>query len=390
MDARHNDPQTPHERARLLASDRLDGPLDADGRHLARCSSPRLRRLSGRRRRVRGGSRAPPFAAAAGASARSVGPHVGRARSRASDPVEVRQPWSSRQALSAGRRSRAGMAVLLIGVVVGRSLLSPISPASVCRPPGPDPGPSAGQTPMAVTPGSVAWAAPGANGSYTVNVATVDAVCPQGPVTAPGCASLDAGAQAAGLAQVEAWIGRVIDPEARSRPRSSSRAPRPPVGRSSSSRSAARLRQPGPAHPHRRRPRSRRAPRPRQSSGASPTATADGAGSPSPTPSETPDASPSDPTETPEPTESSEPSPSAIGLTRPDTNRGRRGAGDHRRCDRGRRRRCLLERRRLACVLGPAGRRPPRPRCLSSGASATRPARPLTTDHATVFSDWVD
>lgn len=43
---RHNDPQTPHERARALASDRLDGPLPASeaiwlDEHLAGCDDCR-------------------------------------------------------------------------------------------------------------------------------------------------------------------------------------------------------------------------------------------------------------------------------------------------------------------------------------------------------------
>ena len=118
MDRRHNDPQTPHERARVLASDRLDGPLDAedavwlDG-HLAGCDECRsiaaayaadrelLRRCRcpshpatcGRGRRWRSSANAPvdpmrslPRRASGSAGRRSPGPW--RSCSWASSPVE--------------------------------------------------------------------------------------------------------------------------------------------------------------------------------------------------------------------------------------------------------------------------------------------------------------
>jgi hypothetical protein len=389
MDRRHNDPQTPHERARLLASDRLDGQLTAADAtwldaHLDTCDACQA------------------VAAAYGEDRellRSLPPPEPPRDLWARTSVALDRERSTRaRSASGGRRGRrvrwealaGGLAVLLVGVVVGRSLLfsDQAGVGLSTNSPGTGPGPSAGQTPMAVTPGSVAWAAPGANGSYTVNVATVDTVCPQGPLTAPGCTSLDAGAQA--LVSLKSKPGSVvIDPGSEQAAVVESSASttggsiivvpisRPaPTARPSPSATAS-----SPASPSASAT---------ASSGESPSATADAAGSPSTTPSESPGAGPSEtPTGTPEPTESTEPSPSQSASPVPKPTEAAQA---------------LAIINDVIVVGGDAAYSSEgdwlafsaRPSDGSYGPDVyvwrvgDKTARPLTTDHATVFSDWVD
>ncbi len=195
---RHNDPQSPHERARTLASDRLDaplGPTDAGwlDEHLAGCDACRviaegyaedralLRVLP---------MQEPPrdlWARTSAALDRERAQRVGLGPGTAGRPTRIR--WDALAGLAA---------VLVVGLLVGRSLLpsggvpatgqASTGPSAV---PGVTLGPAA--TPLAVPPGDIAWVARSADGRYAVNVASVASVC--SPDAAPDCATLDSGAR---------------------------------------------------------------------------------------------------------------------------------------------------------------------------------------------------
>lgn len=196
MDRRHNDPQTPHERARLLASDRLDELLDPSDAswldsHLAGCDE--CRAIAAAYAEDRALLRAmpvpePPRDLWARTS-------VALERERTGRPA----PMASARRLRIRWQALAGtVAILLVGVVAGRALLPPTgSGLAVSASATPAGGATADATPLAVSPGDVAWAAPGADGSYTVNLANLDSVCPDN-ATRPDCDSLDAGAKAIG------------------------------------------------------------------------------------------------------------------------------------------------------------------------------------------------
>jgi putative zinc finger protein len=390
MDRRHNDPQTPHERARLLASDRLDGRLSvADAiwldAHLRTCDDCRVvaEAYQDDRELLRSMPLPEP-------------PRDLWARTS----VALERERAARGVANLGRRGRrvrwealAGViAVLLVGVVVGRSLLlsdqsgvglSTSSPGTAVGP-----GSSAAATPLIVPPGNVAWAAPGANGSYTVNVANVDAVCPQGPVTDPGCASLDAGAQAV-LSLTSKPGSVVLDPQSEqaavvessasttggsiivvpiSRPAPTA-TPRPSASPSTPASPSAPTAAP---------------------SATSASATAGASSSPSTKPGGTPDSSPSaSPAETPQPTATVQPSasPSASPVPTPTEAAA-----------------ALAIINDVIVVGGDAAYSPngewlafsARPSDGSHGPDVyvwrvgDPAAEPLTTDHGTVFSDWVD
>jgi hypothetical protein len=199
MDRRHNDPQTPHERARLLASDRLHGPLAVTDavwldEHLRRCETCHSIAAAYAENRELLRSLPVPDPPRDLWARTSVALQRERARSRsAAARPRPRFRWEALAGV---------LAVLIVGVIVGRSLLpaggspgvGPSSPGAQSSS-GPGTSPIAGATPLAVPPGDVAWAMPGADGSYTVNVANVDAVCPEDAAPAADCAPLDAGAK---------------------------------------------------------------------------------------------------------------------------------------------------------------------------------------------------
>ncbi len=215
---RHNDPQSPHERARGLASDRLGGPLTATDAiwlddHLHGCDSCRA-------------------VAAAYAEDREL------LRSLPV-PQPPRDLWA-RTSVALDRERAAGhglasrrrgigwrafpaiVAVVLVGVVVGRSMI----PSGPSETPGiglssplpaqsgnPVPTVGAGATPLAVDPGDVAWVNHGADGKYTMNIANVAAVCPADAAPSPDCAPLDQGAKQ--LVSFDSQPGSVVlDPDA--------------------------------------------------------------------------------------------------------------------------------------------------------------------------------
>ncbi len=216
---RHNDPQSPHERARGLASDRLDGSLTATDAiwlddHLHACDDCRA-------------------VAAAYAEDREL------LRSLPA-PQPPRDLWARtsvaldrERASGHGQASRRGRgigwravpaiaAVVLVGVVVGRSLIPTGTPDTTgiglsspppASPGNPAPTVGAGATPLAVDPGDVAWVNHGADGRYTMNIANVAAVCPSDAAPAPDCAPLDQGAKQ--LVSFDSQPGSVVlDPDA--------------------------------------------------------------------------------------------------------------------------------------------------------------------------------
>jgi hypothetical protein len=194
-DRRHNDPQSPHERARLLASDQLDVELSTtDGawleEHLAECDACRAiaRAYAEDRALLRTLPMPQP-------------PRDLWARTS----VALERERAARHGSASGRtgpRSRlpalGGIAaVLIVGLLVGRSLLPPGGPTVGLATPGPSEGSglSAGATPLAVPPGDVAWITHSVDGPYTINVANVAMVCPQDAAASSDCASIDAGAK---------------------------------------------------------------------------------------------------------------------------------------------------------------------------------------------------
>ncbi len=394
MDRRHNDPQTPHERARILASDRLDGelsPTDAGwlDAHLRGCDE--CRSVAAAYEEDRDLLRAMPqpepprdlWARTSVALERERSAGVGRTRLALGD----RRGWHVRWEAAAGI-----VAVLLIGVVVGRSLLISDQAGVGVATGSSGPGASAvvGPTPLIVTPGSVAWAAPNANGSYTVNVANVDSVCPQGPLTDPGCASLDVGAQA--VASLKSKPGSVVlDPDQEQAAVVESGASTTggsiivvPISRPKPSPSPSPAATPKPT-PTGSAPASstpRPSPSPSAGAGTSP--------SPSGSPGGTPAASPSpSPTATPEPTDSPEPSPTVSASPAPTPTEAAAAlaiindvivvGGDAAYSADG---------EWLAFSARPSdGSHGPDVFVWRVGDTS---ARPLTTDHRSVFSDWVD
>jgi len=194
---RHNDPQTPHERARTLASDRLDaplGPTDAGwlDEHLAGCDA--CRAIAEGYAEDRALLRALPlpepprdlWARTSAALDRERAQRVGLEPGTAGRPARIR--WDALAGLAA---------VLVVGLLVGRSLLPSGSvPATGQSSTGPSAVPGVtlrpAATPLAVPPGDIAWVARSADGRYAVNVASVASVC--SPDAAPDCATLDSGA----------------------------------------------------------------------------------------------------------------------------------------------------------------------------------------------------
>jgi hypothetical protein len=211
MPHRHNDPIEPHERARTLASDSLDAalaPADASwlDEHLAGCDACRMRSdayaanrallrglpapepprdlwvrtsaaLDRERRRRAGAARA--------GSRRAAGPAAGRG-SRVTSPVR-------------GRAMAGIAAILVVGLLVGRAILPQgvAAPAVLLASGAPAVAPDVtirpAATPLAVPAADVAWVSRATDGTYTVNVASVTSVCPQD--AASDCAPFDAAAR---------------------------------------------------------------------------------------------------------------------------------------------------------------------------------------------------
>ncbi|MDP9481658.1 MAG: hypothetical protein M3P84_00360 [Chloroflexota bacterium] len=196
-DRRHNDPQSPHERARLLASDRLDAELVASDaawleRHLVDCMA--CRTVAREYAEDRALLRALPM------------PEPPRDLWARTSVALERERVARRRLVTArsGRRGRlpaagAIVAVLVVGLLAGRSLLPAGGPGVGLATPGSSGGPGstaiAGATPLAVPPGDVAWITHSEDGPYTMNIANVAAVCPQDAAPSSDCASIDAGAK---------------------------------------------------------------------------------------------------------------------------------------------------------------------------------------------------
>jgi hypothetical protein len=218
-DRRHNDPQSPHERARLLASDRLGGPLTATDAiwlddHLHDCDECRS-------------------VAAAYAEDRELLRSLPMPQPPrdlwARTSVRLERERAAGRGATARRSGGVGwrflpalVAVALVAVVVGRSMISSgptATPGIGLSSPPPassgQPGPTsgAGATPLAVDPGDVAWVDRAADGRYTMNMASVAAVCASDAAPSPDCAPLDQGAKQ--LVSFDSQPGSVVlDPDA--------------------------------------------------------------------------------------------------------------------------------------------------------------------------------
>jgi hypothetical protein len=211
-DRRHNDPQSPHERARLLASERLDDglvPADADWleRHLAHCHACRAIARAYAEDRALIHSLPMPEPPRDLWARTSIALERERATRHRIRSGPTGQRWSALGGV---------LAVLVVGLLVGRSLLPGGGPAVGPATPGaqaPGSSPGAGATPLAVPPGDVAWITHSENGPYTMNIANVATVCPQDAAPSSDCASIDAGAK-----RVASFVRKpgsvVLDPQA--------------------------------------------------------------------------------------------------------------------------------------------------------------------------------
>ena len=387
MNFRHNDPQTPHERARALASDRLDGPLAAADAlwlddHLATCDA--CRAVAADFAANRELMRALPVPEPPRDLWARTSVALDRERSSLPAPVPAaRNPRIRREAL-------VGIAaVLIVGILAGRSLL-PSGGADVGLG-SPGPQPTGGATPLAVAPGDVGWAAPGADGQYTVNLAEVDSVCPGDAAAAPACAPLDAGAQTiVSLNSRPASI--ILAPQAEQAAVVESSASTTggsilvvPIDRSRPGPTPSAT--PAATRPASAAPSESPSPTPGTSAETSPTPTesASPEGSPSPTASAEPSATP-EPTATAEPTASPSASPIPTGTPAPTAAA------------------TLAIIKDVIVVGGEASYSPDgewlafsaRPADGSAGPDVyvwhvgDESARPITNDHGTIFSDWLE
>lgn len=391
MERRHNDPQTPHERARLLASDRLDGSLSVSDtawlvEHLRGCDS--CRSIAAAYAENRDLLRSLPVPEPPRDLWARTSVVIERERARSGSAA-------ARPRMRLRREALVGLlAVIVVGVVVGRSVLPSGDSSGVgLSSPGPGsssgPGSSAiaGATPMAVPAGDVAWAMPDADGKYTVNVANVDAVCPEDAAPAPDCAPLNAGAtQIVSLASKPGSI--VLAPQAGQAAVVDSTATTTggsiivvPIARSTPQASAS--------------PSASAPPTASASPSGSPEASPSAAGSPTPSvgASATVEPSPSaTPPETPTPSPTTEPSVSPSALPSPTGTPAPTLAASL----------AIIE--HVIVVGGDAAYSADgewlafsaRPADGSYGPDVyvwhlgDQTARALTTDHVTVFSDWVE
>lgn len=207
---RPDDWSTPHERALVRLSDRLDGPLDADEAtwleaHLAGCDDCRAAAVAYEEDRalLRGMPMPEP-------------PRDLRARTMAAiEAEEARDRGGVRVAGVPARRLAPYGAIgslLIVALVVGATAFAPLTNVGVTGEatpsaatgtagplsPRPSSGPDATPTPPAATPivvadiAPVSWAQPADDGSYAVNLASLAEVC--APQAAPDCAPIGASA----------------------------------------------------------------------------------------------------------------------------------------------------------------------------------------------------
>ena len=212
MNRRHNDPIDPHERARLLASDRLDGELapgDADwlADHLAGC--PACAATAAAYAANRSLLRALPLAEPPRDLWARTSTALERERRRSRRPRPSRTRLDSRRPVTR-RRPYVWLAVLLVGaLIVGRQII-PLGGRGTAIAPGPSSGlpgttPGTLATPLAVLASDVAWVTRAPDGRYAVNVASVAHVCARD--AAPDCATLDGAAhQVVAFAQQPAFV----------------------------------------------------------------------------------------------------------------------------------------------------------------------------------------
>ena len=196
MNRRHNDPIDPHERARLLASDRLDGELapgDADWLvdHLAGCPAcaATAAAYAANRALLHGLPLAEPPRDLWARTATALDRERPRRRRHGSSRTRL----DSRRPIRR-RRPYAWLAVLLVGALFVGRLFVPFSGSRTAIVPGQSTGlpgatPGSLATPLVVLASDVAWVTRAPDGRYAVNIASVAQVCARD--VAPDCATLD-------------------------------------------------------------------------------------------------------------------------------------------------------------------------------------------------------
>lgn len=188
---RPDDPDSAHDRARGLLSDRLLGPLPPSDdawltAHLGDCHGCQA---------IAAGWEADRAVLRGFATALPEPPRDLWARTAAAIEVDAaagrRRRGGARSGTPGGRRSAVPVGLLSIALVVvvvaGASLLSgPPAPGIVTASPGTR-GAIAQATPLAVTASRVGWLEEGANGTYGLAFAAINRVCPAngGPACAP-------------------------------------------------------------------------------------------------------------------------------------------------------------------------------------------------------------
>jgi hypothetical protein len=216
---RPDDWSTPHERALVRLSDRLDGPLDPDEalwleQHLVDCADCSAAAIAYAEDRDLLRSLPPPEP-----------PRDLRARTMAAIEAEERRHGSSRgRGVAARRLAPYGAlgSLLVVALVVGATAFAPItnvavdveeSPMTAVQPsrapsaPSSPGVPAVSPSPAPATPIVVAdvapvrWARPADDGSYAVNLASLAEVCT--PESAPDCAPIDAAASAVATLETE-------------------------------------------------------------------------------------------------------------------------------------------------------------------------------------------
>jgi hypothetical protein len=203
MSRPHNDPLDPHERARTLASDSLGEALpQADAswleEHLGGCDDCRTRSdaYAANRELLRGlPVPEPPRDLWVRTSAA-----LDRERRRHARAVRAGSHHAPRRTSRVRWEALAGIAaVLVVGLFVGQAILPSgvVAPQVALASGAPSTGPDASirpaATPLAVPAADVAWVSRAPDGTYSVNLASVTSVCPQD--AAPDCAPFDAAAR---------------------------------------------------------------------------------------------------------------------------------------------------------------------------------------------------
>ncbi len=186
-----------HDRARRLAAEHLHDALGPEqmawlADHLADC--PACTAAVADYEAQRAELRSLPFAEPPRDLWARTSAALEREEWRAARPAGRLRP-----ALDGGRLVPYGVlaGALVVAVVVGTSILSgggATPPLGASAAPSVAPSVAAAATPVAISAAPVAWLMPAADGTYALNVAPVERVCP--PDATPDCALIDGSARA--------------------------------------------------------------------------------------------------------------------------------------------------------------------------------------------------